>query len=214
MKKTTTLIILLALLSSISYAQIQTSLGFKGGVAFSKFNGNSVSNAETNTGPTIGGFASLGFAEFVDFQIEMLYTQMGGKYKYDSVTYDPKLSYLEFPLLLKIKIPLGGSIYPFAYIGESAGFKVGEVTNEIQSSDGSSVPVDDQFSKFNLSTIYGAGIDLESEFVILTLDFRYSNGMINVLQDGKAQTGQFSMSVGFGFKLSKEKEDTSVMIKE
>lgn len=206
MKKCTTLFFLFALISSTTYSQIQTSLGFKGGVAFSKLNGGSINNAETRTGPTIGGFASLGFADFIDFQIEMLYTQIGGKYKYDSVVYNPSLSYIEFPLLLKIKIPIGESVYPFAYIGESAGFKIGETTNQITSSDGTSRPVADQFNGFNLSTIYGAGIDLESDFVMLTLDFRYSNGMINVLQSGDGQSGYFSMSVGFGFKITKEEE--------
>ena len=63
-----------------------------------------------------GGFANLGFAEFVDFQIEMLYTKMGGRFNYDTVVYDPKLSYLEFPLLLKIKIPIGESVYTHTLI--------------------------------------------------------------------------------------------------
>lgn len=205
MKKYSAITLLLLLTSVISHAQIRTSLGFKGGAAFSKFNGKSISSAETSVGPTIGGFASLGFADFLDFQFEMLYTQMGGSYRYDSVSYDPKLSYLEFPLLLKIKIPLGGSVYPFAYIGESAGFKIGETTNQ-KAAGGTLKPAGDQFSSLNLSTIYGVGVDFVSDFVVLTLDFRYGNGMINVLNNGEGQTSQYSLSAGFGFKLSKEKE--------
>lgn len=206
MKKLSTLILFTLLLTTTSYAQIQTALGFKGGVAFSKLNGKSINSSETNAGPTIGGFARLGFAQIVDFQIEMLYTQMGGKYKLDSASYNPSLSYLEFPLLLKIKIPISETVYPYAYIGESAGFKIGETTNKIESSDGTSKPVGDQFNGLNLSTVYGAGVDLESDFVTLSLDFRYSNGMINVFKTGEGQTGYFAMSVGFGFKLTKEEE--------
>ena len=201
MKKIYTLL-LLSLMFYSSHAQIATSLGFKGGVAFSKFNGESVSDAETNAGPTIGGFANLGFANFADFQIEALYTQIGGRYTYQNQVYDPKLSYLEFPLLLKIKIPIGESIYPYAFIGESVGFKVGENTNLIENT-GISQPIADQFKGVNLTTIYGAGIDLESEFAVFSVDLRYGNGMINILNDGNGESGYFSMTVGLGFDLSK-----------
>ena len=61
MKKYTTVTLLLLLTSLISQAQIQTSLGFKGGVAFSKFNGESISDAETNAGPTIWWFCKFRF---------------------------------------------------------------------------------------------------------------------------------------------------------
>lgn len=202
MKKTNTLILLF--ICSLGYAQVETSLGVKGGVVFSKFNGESLRDAETNTGPTIGGFASLGLANFVAFQFEMLYTQFGGRYTYQNSVYDPKLSYFELPLLIKIKIPVSESIYPYAFIGESVGFKVGENTRIIEPIDGSSRRVDNRFKGVNLHTIYGAGVDLVSDFAVFSLDFRYGNGVTNILEEGKGESGQLSMTVGLGFNLSKD----------
>lgn len=204
MKKIYTLLFLISFTYSITHAQIETALGFKGGVAFSKFNGESISEAETNVGPSIGGFANLGFANVVSVQFEMLYTQFGGRYTYKNEVYDPKLSYLQVPLLLKVKIPIAESVYPYAFIGQSVGFKVGEINNRIDR-NGLSQPVADQFKGVDLSTIFGAGIDLESDFAILSLDFRYANGMMNILKEGDAQSGSFSMTVGLGFNLSKSK---------
>jgi hypothetical protein len=105
-------------------------------------------------------------------------------------------SYIEIPLLLKIKIPLP-VIQPFVFAGPSVGFKISEKAEL----DG--VPVDVALLKNNdYGAIFGAGVNLGRSFM---LDVRYSLGLQKVIDtiEGQVQpdikNGVWSATIGIGF---------------
>lgn len=191
-----------------SYSQVSTSIGFKGGVNINRFTGSNVSNANAATGPYGGGFIGVGLAEVVQLQFETIYSTLGGEFAYDGDTYETSLTYLEFPLMFKLRIPVGDHLMPYGFIGQSAGFKIAEDTKMQQKETeegGVLVSNKDIFKGVNLSTIFGIGLDVKTNQLIFNLDMRYSLGTIDMAStDLNAKNSGLIFTAGIGFLLSNQ----------
>ncbi|MBR9859181.1 PorT family protein [bacterium] len=203
MKKT--LLFALCFIGTISLkAQVETSIGFKGGPAFNTFSGSELETATWGTGITAGGFINLGLADVAQFQFELLYDRLPGTYGIDSGAFKSTVSYFSTPLLFKLRFPFNEKAIPYVSIGQSVGYKLGENTyrNGVND-DGTSVD-QDHFINYNLASLFGIGVDFETDLVFFNVDLRYIRGNINVsTQDYNMRTNAIGLTAGLGFKLVK-----------
>jgi len=203
---------ILTILTCISFAfsgtaQIETAIGFKGGVHFNKFTGGDVSKTNWGTGPKVGGFLNIGLANIAQFQMELLYSQENGNFSHDTNNYKASLGYIEIPLVLKLRVPVSENFLPYASVGQSVGYLVSNKTDiaYMDATKGEvNEPVNNVFNTFNLATLVGIGVDFESENIFFTIDARYNIGNINISkQNFKIKSNGLAITAGLGFKFIK-----------
>jgi len=209
MKKLTVVLALAAfacllVLPKPSMADVQ--FGLKAGGNLAKWTGSELSDVDglikTKIGFVGGAFVAINMGSMLTIQLEGLYTMKGTQMEYTDVdtTVVEKLSgnYLEFPLLLKIRIPTPG-ISPFVFAGPSVGFKLSEKL-EVAGED---IPLDEALLKNNdYGAIFGGGLNLGSHF---QMDVRYSLGLQKVIQTVEGEpgvdikNGVWSATIGIAF---------------
>ncbi len=191
MKKTAgilALAIFASLLAIPRPAAAEIWFGFKGGVNMAKVVGDDahfdLHNWKNKTAFSGGIFVSFGLGKYFAIQPEILYTMKGSKTNWTEaeVDYTAKLKYnfIEIPLLLKLRIPLG-PITPFIFAGPSVGFMMNDAVQTIErSSDGSSIEMATDLPKFDYGAIVGAGLELGRH---LWIDVRISRGLKKLADD-------------------------------
>ncbi len=199
----TTLLIIGAAISSS--AQIETSMGFKGGMIVNQFHGDNLKQQAWKTGPQVGGYMNLSLANISQFQFELLYQRQRGSFVSDLGEFDLRTGYIEIPLLYKLRYPSKKGIYPYLSIGQSVGYKISESSRiHTTESEGTFKEAANQVKSINVNTLVGAGVDFESDNVNLFVDARYVNGNINISkQDYAVKSRSFALTIGLGFKLNK-----------
>lgn len=119
-------IAILFMSANLSYSQT-FQIGVKGGVNFSNFYGNDLSNISSDVllGFHAGGLINLKFGSVFSVQPELLISSQGAKLNNAVNKENFKATYFNIPLMLKFNIHSG--IY--AEVGPQAGFKIGENNN-------------------------------------------------------------------------------------
>ena len=211
MKRTITVLALAVLAVTLGLtrpAAADVQFGLKVGGNLANLTGADVDaitdTLKTKVGFVGGVFLALNLGKVVTVQSEILYTMKGASYEYVELdeTYSGKLygDYIEIPLLLKIKFPLGG-IQPFVFAGPSVGFKLGEkITMEGETIE---LPEGESFFENNdYGAIFGAGLGLGRK---LHLDVRYSLGLQKVIAMAEGdealdvKSGVWAATLGFAF---------------
>ena len=153
----------LLLLSFTLFSQ-EFQLGLKGGVNVSNFTGGDFHDVDKKAliGFHAGGFVSFLFGDHVALQPELLFSSQGAKIKRAGNEENFKITYLNVPLMLKVRFDGGFYIEG----GPQAGFKLNE-----------SVPDNtiENFAK-NLDLALNAGIGFHSSSG-LGIGARYSAGI-------------------------------------
>jgi len=189
-------------------AQVTFSLGPKGGATFSHLSKDR-GNQDSRDGFVAGGFVNVGLARIVAIQPEVLYNQFGTKGNFDATSTRLKSSYIQVPVLLKLRLPLG-SVYPNIFAGPSWGFRnkarytvtdfeTGETTEY-----GTTV-----IKKHDFGGVVGAGVDINAGPVFFTIDGRYGFGFDNInngIYGLDAENRQWAFSAGVGFLLGHNKK--------
>ncbi|RZK28267.1 MAG: PorT family protein, partial [Hymenobacter sp.] len=80
--------------------KFNTSLGLKGGVAFSSFVGDDAGRPDYLTGLQGGLFANFSLSQLVAFQPEVLYSRKG--YEFNRTDQRLKLDYIDVPLAFHV----------------------------------------------------------------------------------------------------------------
>ncbi len=181
---------------------------------------------EPIVGLSIGGFINIPLNDTLSFQPEILYTQKGAKYDLSYTdTYDwagstieenleqefvEKLSYLEFPLLLKATFSEEGKLRPILYAGPSIGFnvsarleydieyieKVDGVIDPLESySDSGDEDLDD-ISSVELGLTIGGGFEINN----FTIDARYNMGLTSLDDGGDFDVKNSVISILAGYR--------------
>lgn len=211
MKRLTTIVAVAALAILLGLprpAAADIQFGLKAGGNMANLTGAEVDavsdTLKTKVGFVGGVFLAINLGKAVTIQSEVLYTMKGATYEFVELdeTYSGKLygDYIEIPLLLKIKFPLGG-IQPFVFAGPSVGFKLGEkITFEGETIE---LPEGESFFENNdYGAIFGAGLGLGRK---LHLDVRYSLGLQKVIATVEGEealdvkSGVWAATLGFAF---------------
>lgn len=181
------------LAGSAAHAQVLPQFGIKGGVNFSTF--NNTDNTEYKTGVLAGVYSRISVpATPMVIQPELLYVQYGSNFEDTDAKFS--VDYIQVPVLAKFGFGAPGvPVQPEVFFGPYAGFKV---NSELSNSD-ISIDADDFFESTDLGVAVGAGVNINR----VSLEFRYTAGLTNVVADSDFEddqkNGAFSLTAGISF---------------
>jgi hypothetical protein len=195
--------------SLYSFSQSQFAIGVKAGPNFANIDtdAGAIQNYESRTGWHAGAFLLIR-GEKIGFQPEIIFSQQGSKFKYntDEPSLEQNFSYVNIPLIFKLYTIGGINLQVGPQIGlltsaEREDFAVaGQPNGPITKQD-----IKDDLNKTDISLALGVGVDLPFG---LTLDGRYNWGLSDnddgAVTDSGAPIGQIKNQVwqiSVGYKL-------------
>ncbi len=188
-----------ATFSHTASAQVQFSLGIKGGVNFANIIVSDASATwDGKTGFHGGAFALIKVTAFA-VQPELIFSQQGSTVKINGQDLDANFSYLNVPVMLKFYLPLGLNLQ----MGPQFGFLTSAKSdyNPITNTPQNETDLKGFYKNSDVSLGLGIGWDLPMR---LTIDARYNLGLTKIednasLEATKNQVFQLSL----GYKLFK-----------
>ena len=170
-------------------AAADVRFGIKGGANMANVNGNfadPLADWKSSVGFCAGIFLELNLGRVLTIQPEALYTVKGA----DSGTGKLKFDYIEFPILLKIRIPIS-SVHPFVFAGPAFGFNLNALVDGVKIND---MPAADY------GAVLGGGLQLGRS---IHVDVRYTMGLqklaIPDLDTIDLKNGVLSATLGLAF---------------
>jgi hypothetical protein len=179
--------------------------GVLAGAAFAKLGGSDATgDIKTRVGIAAGGFVTIGISKNVAIEPEALFVQKGAKQTESGVETKLKLSYVEVPVLLKLRFPGSGTVVPHIYAGPYLGFKAGCNLTGTQGSVTVSAKCEDQAFDFKVKSTdfgatFGGGVDVGRAII----DVRYDLGFSKIPDsstDNNIKNRAFYLLVGWTFR--------------
>jgi len=167
--------------------------GVKVGVSVANFNGalSDAADLKSRSQITFGGYLRFDVGGVFSIQPEMQYVPKGGRGSF-VITDDVgsplgaaegtlKLDYLEFPMLMKVRMPGGGLLSPNIYVAPSAAINLAsKLTADVSAlglpAEAGEADVKDQVKSLDFGGSIGGGFDFRTGSGILTVDTRYTLG--------------------------------------
>jgi len=173
--------------------QAQFALGIKGGPNFAKIDASDAGGTwKGRTGFHGGAFALIKLTK-IGIQPEVLFSQQGSKFTFNSQDVESNFNYINIPIILKLYTIAGLNLQ----VGPQFGFLSG---GEVKSTVGGITTTNDakEFYKgSDFSAALGIGWDLPFG---LTLDARYNLGLSKIndgQNDEQSKNQVFQISAGF-----------------
>lgn len=113
----------------------------------------------------------------ISLHAEPMFMQKGGKVDISNENTTLKISYFEFPIMIKYNFQTLERIVPYAMAGPSLGFLL-NAKAEIE--DGDENDIKDQFENVDFSLGFGGGISIPRENLGLFAEARYLLGLANI----------------------------------
>jgi len=194
MKKLVLSLGLLAGIASAAQAQ-EARFGVKAGVNLANVTGSDVKNNKNLVGAAVGVMADFSLSDLISLHPELLYSQKGVKLENGGATAQSRFSYLDVPLLLRVKAD-----GLFFEAGPQVGFLIAEKDEVNIPGLGSSTSTSTNGTrKVDVGYIAGVGYKLPQG---LELGVRY-NGGISDLSDpssgSKTRNSVFQLQIGYLF---------------
>lgn len=208
-KKHTFILLAVLLFSINSYSQIGFSLGPKAGVTFTSFRGDQADDIKSRTGWAGGLFANLSLLDFLSIQPEFLIHQKGATSRHNQYRNEIRVNYFEIPVLVKLRLPLGETVYPHIFAGPNFSYRVsGKYSStDTQNGDDRDISIDN-VRRSDTGGIIGVGIDIEGQGIFFTIDARYGFGF-NELGDNSyylnLRNEDLTILAGIGFRIGSTK---------
>ncbi len=184
--------------STTSLAQVQFSLGIKGGVNFANINvSDPQATWDGKTGFHGGAFALFKVTAFA-VQPELIFSQQGSKVSFNSQDINANFSYLNVPIMAKFYLPLGlnlqlGPQFGFLTTAES---DYNPVTGSVGNTD-----LKEYYKNSDVSIGMGIGWDLPMK---ISIDARYNLGITEIEDNASlSQTKNQVFQISVGYKLFK-----------
>lgn len=199
------LILLTCLLAGPAAAQV--GIGLKAGLNFADLGDlenldsvDSIKN-ETKNGYVLGGHLAFPLSPSLKLQLEGLYSVKGStgyaQEALDVQKWETKLTYLEFPLLLKLELPVP-AVQPFLYGGGSVSVLLNAEERVLSEWN----DIKDSLSGTDYGLVAGACLRLFG----LTVEGRYTHGLSDTVEDphpnslvSQARNRVYSVMVGLEF---------------
>ncbi|ADB40180.1 porin family protein [Spirosoma linguale] len=196
-----------------SFAQQRFSAGPRVGLNLSTF-GMDARDYTMKPGVTAGAFLMYSSLNHFGISGDILYSQMGGKYKQPNTSlassYTQHINYLEIPIALRYFLTLNGNFRPNVFFGPSLAFKLNAkrtniLDNGVSRADGDNT---DAYRAMDLGLIAGfqfnfKGLGERQRFLI---DARYRYGLSDItLNDGRnINNSTVTLTLGYGFGVGPE----------
>lgn len=164
--------------------------GALAGLSLSKAGGSDVGGeSKLVTGTAVGAFVTLGVGRRLAIEPQLLVVEKGVKSEESGLTATLKLSYLQLPLLAKLRFPMDpdGRTTAFLFAGPAVAYRIGcrvrlaESGNELNAGCDSDEEAD-ALRSFDSSLIFGLGVDIGRT----TLSLRYDLGLSRLDQSAAA----------------------------
>ena len=206
MKKLFTLLFLVCLFSTMSFAQMQA--GLKAGVNISNLSGDDAGSPDSKTGFAFGGFFMYQFSPMFAIQPEAYYTMKGATDKMDfegtTVDLTYTLNYIEIPVLFKFLIPIQGSgVKPAIFAGPFLGINTtAKVKAEFNGQSQEDDITDTKSTEFGLQ--FGGGIGFPVGKGELGVDIRYILGLSTIddsADEADVKNNVININLYYGFSL-------------
>jgi len=183
------------LVGMASAANAQARFGVKAGANLSSVTGDDTEGKKNLVGLSAGVMADVSFSDLLSFHPELLYSQKGVKYEESGATAQTRLSYLDLPLLLRVKAD-----GLFFEAGPQVGFLIGQKSefNIPGFGSGSSTSTDGT-RKVDIGYIAGVGYQLPMG---LEFGVRYNGGISDLADESgssKTRNSVFQFQVGYLF---------------
>ena len=146
-----------------------------GGINFSNYSGTNVTEKPTNKTGYVAGIGLESHSNNIAIEVDILYFQKGCTRKMpDDYVIKYLLTEISIPLLLKINILSGSS--PFIVAGGEGAYVVSYKTEQ------ANVKYDaKKYAKsIDYGLVFGAGFELITEIMALSLEGRYHHGLANL----------------------------------
>jgi hypothetical protein len=209
-------LVVLLILPLAAFA-FDVTIGVKGGVAAPFYTGADYEDllaggaqTEFRLGFSAGGFVTIGIIDLLAIQPEVMYSMMGGNFGDDLATWLDKVTFLEVPVLLKVRLKAGNlSLHPS--IGPDFLIKIGEWKAELRDdTTGEVLPIATYDMSIMRMPIIGAVAGLGLLFPVgdgvLTVDARYHLGLMSRYTEDNGldwKQNNVQLLVGYGFPVVK-----------
>lgn len=162
-------------------AQAQTSVGVKGGYTAATLRGEDAGDIDWRSGFAGGLFVNFAVFKAFTIQPEVLFRQRGAYNRNETFNINQRinLTYMDVPVLFKLRLPIDETFYPHVYIGPQFSYNLkGEY--EVEAFDGIAIEDDIDVRRVDAGGVMGFGLDVTSNRFFFTTDFRYGLGAINI----------------------------------
>jgi len=185
---------------------LTTKVGIKGGVNFSNFYGDDVSDKNMKVGFNGGIYAKVPVTRGFSIQPELLYTSLGNKSTYNNFVqgsgeYRFNLNYIQLPVLAVINVVSNLNIHVGPYVGYLTDANIKNVSSDGTVNNVTNLKADD-FYRFDYGLAGGLGFDIDN----FTMGARYNYGMSEIGHNsnagaytGNAKNSAFTLYIGFAF---------------
>jgi hypothetical protein len=202
----TTIVVLIAVNTN---GQSRFSLGPKVVLSSTTLTGSDIDNLGMKVSAKVGFGAGIYLAispvQWFTLQPEFLYSMKGASIGDAGSAVDYNINYFDVPILLKLKLPLGGTVYPFIMGGPDINFFLNSSFSTTDTSSGTIMIFQDSgnsLKKTDIGYIFGAGVDIQLGNFYLSGDLRYTKSMSSIYNKDQEQSqNTFNSSVGFGIGL-------------
>lgn len=201
-------ILIISLFFDLTLAQTNFNLGLKTGVNFANLSFDpDLPSALKKSGRTLlnfGVLSELSFNDIFSSRIETLFLQGGTKLSAYGSEYNIKLSYIAMPILLKVNIPTGSIVVPYAFTGPNLAF----IISAKGEADGEVTDIKNEFTSINFGIDMGAGLSFRiAPSIKIIFDARYSLGFTDIFNN----TGKQDWYEGTGIEDQKLRSNNFIL---
>ena len=154
------------------------TIGLKGGVNAGTQSGSGAADPSMHFGMCLGAFAVYALGPSLAVHGELLMTDKGADYV-DSLgnDADEALLYVELPVFARYNMALGERLTAFGFGGPSVAYLID-----------SKFTMKGDLSPLDISVAAGVGVDISAGKRIIAVDLRFSQGLLNALDNGSDDT--------------------------
>ncbi len=197
-----TLIFTVFIFTSASFSQRQVAIGLEGGLNLANANIKPSFNTGSKTGFMVGGFVDIGVSKNVSIKPAIRYIMKGFEIRNNNgITFTENLSYIEFPMLVNVNLPLN-QVKPYFELGPTLGVQLSaneEATDGVnfQESD-----VSTSYESIDFGLYLGSGMEFKvADRTDIFTGIGYSLGFSNILKNStnvKNNGFRFTAGIKFG----------------
>jgi len=167
--------------------------GIKGGMNYNS-NSSTISseadlNKESITGLQFGGVADYKLSDTLSIQGEILYSQKGVKFTGDIAEIGFSMSYLEVPIVAKLRVDKTFSVYGGGYV---AYLSNGTMDYPVGENMTTTVKIKNFYEDFDYGVIIGGQAKISDR---MSIDLRYTLGLANTFKSSNSFFGEESESL-------------------
>lgn len=181
-----------------------SALGVKGGLVSATVDSSGV---DARTTAAIGLFVRFRIGEHLSIQPEALYLRKGYDATVDGGGHVFEVDYVQFPVLLQYHVPLRPRLAARVFGGPALGLETNcrfEGTPMPSRACNEFIDFGDEVAtrSADFGLVLGAGIDVATAGVVLTLDGRYDFGFTDIIEgSGELRNRSWELLAGVGVKL-------------